>query len=483
MPQKLQAPVVNVLQPENSAILRCPDDVLKIIFELANDFPDEETMIWHYIFKDNERHRFRMARDISHVCRKWRAVSLNMPYLWFRIMIDCRRRKPPSAIEAFWERSCSRVKSVPATISIRASFSTDPYQLDDIGKIPVIQSLRIKLPDKQSFPTVLNLLDQAKSPELEIQNNQEAQLPLYSPRTIGHGIQELRVSGYNYIDIQESDPTWEIGELLSRLPSLQTLQITEYGSLGLRKPLYHPLYNLDIVNVASLDLFPILACLPQLRKLRLDDVRGLTSSMESLIELPHLNTLELGLRHKQRTDWLIELSCPALHKLLINQNYIMGFHPAATSELLSFISSHCSIKSFHLTICPLLLVQLGSIAPQIEELSLKFIPNELEELSRGLLTNLRILRITDPWHTLTSSAFEQLVKTRCLPSFHPRSQLIPGLSPLAELNVKYRKITTKLLPPQTWLGSKLIRDASSIIIKKDTEAWFSWVDWKGLSSS
>lgn len=488
MPREPEAPIVKApLKGENCPISQCPEDILKMIFELAGKTPDKHLKVWHYDFthrKGQEKSRFRTSRDISQVYQRWRYISLDTPSIWSYIKISCKVERSPSSIKAFWDRSCSRVKSFPATIYLIITPSIYPYQLINISKIPVIQSLRIKLPDKQCYQIVLDILDQAKvvTSHPEDQDYQETQVSLDSPRAMHCSIRELRVSGLHFILIRESGPPWEVGELLGRLPLLQTLQIIGCGVLRLSNPLNHSLHNLEIFSISSLDLFSLLSCLPELRTLKLEDVKWFQNWPEGTIKLPHLTTFGFARWPNDGIAWMGQLSCPVLQNFTGNPRYTMDCYPEAASELLSFISSHRSIKYFGFMVCPQLLTRLGSVAPQIEELSFEFRSNELEQISKGLFSNLWILHIVDPRHNLARLAFEQLVRTRCLPSSHPQSKLVSGLSPLAELHIKYRNIIASEHRQPDWLASELIRDASSVMIKENVEAWFSWVDYKEPTS-
>lgn len=84
-------------------IRRCPSDILQHVFEWTLEMPEKT---W-----------FNAATALSHVCQRWREVTLRTPNLWTCTIVSLDRK--PEDIEAFWERTVQRVKSVPVSIVIR----------------------------------------------------------------------------------------------------------------------------------------------------------------------------------------------------------------------------------------------------------------------------------------------------------------------------------------------------------------------------
>lgn len=86
-------------------IRRCPTDILRDIFK------------WAVCMESKDTEWFKCATRISHVCRRWRGVSIDTPFLWKKIDISVG----PSVmgIKEYGERTVQRLKNTPPSIVFR----------------------------------------------------------------------------------------------------------------------------------------------------------------------------------------------------------------------------------------------------------------------------------------------------------------------------------------------------------------------------
>jgi hypothetical protein len=91
--------------PASRLLIHCPADLLKLIFEAIPSRHNDPDL------------NFRQANSLSAVCHTWRMVALETPRIW----CDIGLRMGPSdrGWEEHWARTVERVKKVPVKIQIR----------------------------------------------------------------------------------------------------------------------------------------------------------------------------------------------------------------------------------------------------------------------------------------------------------------------------------------------------------------------------
>lgn len=95
-------------------VRRCPFEVLQMIFEwtvvFSGDYGDFSEEI------SNDRW-FEAATCLSHVCRRWRSIALDIPSLWSKLP-ELTMYPIGTGDNLFWERTISRIKGYPADVHI-----------------------------------------------------------------------------------------------------------------------------------------------------------------------------------------------------------------------------------------------------------------------------------------------------------------------------------------------------------------------------
>lgn len=104
-------------EPNHSPVSRCTLDVLMCIFETI------------LLTSDN---KLAISIIISHVCRRWRQVALDMPKLWNEIDFLCT--DPIDKVQSYLDQMIPRVKATPADLWIKG-VDLDSLDVDD--KVPL----------------------------------------------------------------------------------------------------------------------------------------------------------------------------------------------------------------------------------------------------------------------------------------------------------------------------------------------------------
>ncbi|KAL0945270.1 hypothetical protein HGRIS_000781 [Hohenbuehelia grisea] len=292
--------------------------------------------ICHATEAGNRRHSTTgCARvTLSHVCSRWRAVSLSMPTLWSTITIRAPRDSNIARLEAHLERSAM----CPLTlhfISDHSSFSFSTYEYNvEIMKSNVAKtiihahrwkSVQLDLPNEYANP-ILDLLQSTSYPSIEIL--------------------DLRIE---YWPQRASDAVFK---LLSTSSVIRRISWSGPAAIPPR-PCWAALTHLDVGNNLSLrQLYTLLSQCRHVVELRicatresgegpLDDGAMITLEKLEILSVLTLEPLE---------DLLDRLCLPRLKQLELQYLQYPGLNPAAgrpSRAIDTFLArSKCSLEEF-----------------------------------------------------------------------------------------------------------------------------------------
>lgn len=240
-----------------SPVNRLPDETLSAIIRLV-------------VFDSAYSHAFhKFVNEISHVCRRWRSVTVSDARLWSDIKIEGSHPTPPEAVAVYLDRS----KLAPLSISLSI---TPPMQLhmsqwtemlNSYG--PRIQNFHCHIPSRMpALPTLLLGLKTPNVEDLTIACNADLESSL-TERFLGGSLRKLRHLSLAYFT------SWPSG----MFANLATLDLADQ----------------DPKNKMSLELFlDTLDASPLLERLHIN-LHGphLTAPRSRIANLPHLTSLEL----------------------------------------------------------------------------------------------------------------------------------------------------------------------------------------------
>lgn len=374
-------------------IRRLPSDVLRYLFESAYSAVDKED-------------RFSTTLTLSQVCQRWRAIALDTPRLWCYIDYTFQDVTDP---EKFWGWIIPLVKGVPSDIVLR---ELDPDEGDtlnafSLSRIPRIQSLTLR-------------------------TNTSADISRILPPPIC-----LPVAGIGSLSIHYDSPTIEMtldmGNLLSRLPFVPNLTLD--ADCPLRITPTNSLQNLTFLWLKyfkDVDISAILSLCTNLLDLRLDTISSTPTAATAPAISQSLRTFMFTC-DENALFWPEALSFPNL----------TAFHHGESTfeECLSFLASHPSIVTLDICADDGWTTRAIEIAPQIQYLTLEASELHLlcewqaSEPSRLAFPSLKGLCVSTFEEPMSITDFETVIRTRCLPTTHSQSMLLPGCTPLGCLSV------------------------------------------------
>lgn len=422
----------------HSPISRCPLDVLMCIFE---------TML---LTEDDE---FAISMTISHVCRRWRQVALNMPRLWSEIGFSCTA--PVDRIQSYLDRIIPRVKARPINVWID-HIDYDDEALDlhvfRLDRISVINSLMLELYGEDSMAH-----------------------HLMNPT---HAFRGCLIEGL-YLSFPIEDDyyeRWDCMELLDYFPSVFSLSLYQAGSANLNYTRSSTQLRTLLIQDMEAPFLPILWSFPHLEELEFKLLSFSTDGETDdhpptvMTHLKELDMVETTYSVEMLDSWLRQVSCPVLSSLHIERTMVHAWIP--------FISSHRSI--LYLEECELGIInELIKVAPQLQTLVIDpqdeaTIPNTLLGDNIHAFTKLKNLFLYDVRpEVVTLERFEEFVRARCLPSHHPESQRPDFLEPLETLRFGIEEFNAD---DRVWMTSELYKQAQKDV---ETSAWthitLSWI--------
>ncbi|KIM23287.1 hypothetical protein M408DRAFT_27978 [Serendipita vermifera MAFF 305830] len=397
-------------------IRRCPDDILREIFELvtANIASWKDTL--------NE------SVNLSSVCQKWRLVAISTPSLWTKVSFDLNNE--PEVLEHQQQTVVSRIKGRAASIVVGdLEYPPDPVEWINacgLDMFPLIENLHFNLKKPGNIIELLR-------PDLSLPAGRVRKLVIDA---VGPS-SRLRDIG---------QPKW-IGEnLLDQFPGLLSATINGVSMIQFQMTkINSTLTELTINNAKYVAIMSILWDCPELETLTLRDT--LILGDPTPVEAPSLKSLQL--ESTEGDAWMIHTSLPKLETLI--------FFPD-TPAILTLISTNRSIKSLVyrgatadiLDIAPQLLAL--NITPPLHALSTTLASSQMVLPNLGTLV-VDMLSIS---YEMTMQEFDMFVRARCLHVDHPKSlakkpsQVISDLIFILPVNHQ----------PQKWQASELYKEST-----------------------
>lgn len=431
-------------------ITQCPQDVLMSIFEAS-------------IILVTREEELAMATTISHVCKLWRYISVNMPRLWQDVVISCLH--PLDHTLAFLDHMHSRVKNRPINLLIN--------DIDNWNKVEV-QSHNLHCLRLSRFPHVRFL-------KLHIWEDDSLHQLLLFP--LSHPFKGCKIDDVEiYFENSNGFPQqWNLKDLVQHLPTVKALNVSWVSSLVITN---HNLFNHIIylsLRGVHLDSMTVLRYFINLEELALTSVTIMNE--RQTITLPSflmkrlcvislwrvIEPVDCALSHCLR-----QILCPALARLRISEPHI--------TECREFISSHPSIVVLDL-VPSYYVPELIISSPQLESLTIELYDDTFKayeaiwELPTGTppFPKLKILSIYEKeFQSFGLHSFEKLVRRRCLPRSHPHSKLLPSIEPIQQIFISLDK---ERPGDWQWMASGLYIEATKVVQEKKTrkEIRLSWV--------
>jgi hypothetical protein len=398
-------------------IRRCPEDILRLIFESAVDPLDP----------------FLRATTLSHVCQSWRSIALNTVSLWNIVVVFMDMET--DVLKSFIQFTKRRVKSA---------------SLKEL-EIQVMEEYSPEFAEE--FIKLLGLKDFTKIAGLNIIFEKSAYITLL-PHFISHFPPSSSLDSICIQATTESfpPPSWDCSGMFNTFPSLTTLSMTKLGSVILGGTDTLPqLQALELMNVSIPSLTTQFNRLIALKRLKVTGKAFQFASLEQDITFPMLEELEIS---SLRFPW-DRITAPKLWKVIANED----------AAAVAFFGRHPTLR--HLT-------YLAWIDDNEFDVIAKALVN-LEHLDAGValirlcrplnsnspilpLQKLRHLDIEDTKDDRVSlEDFEELVRSRC------QIQRSHGRGDLVMLETLFIMINVEELDSLCWRKSSLLTDVRQIV--------------------
>ena len=358
-------------------IRRCPEDILKLIFECAAH--------------DQENQLFDVSTTLSHVCRRWRAIALRISSLWTQIDVSMRR-DDLKALRSFMKRTKVRVGTTPVNIQIKP-YPQDEYFTQNfvnymgLHYFTTIASLRYQLTSQRD---ILLLLE-----------------PPFSAETAN--VKQLSIEPRKGRDQMTE---WGLVRLLETFPNIEFIQLTGLG----------------IINFDGLD------GLPSFRRLHIAETLTLGLSWY-LGRHQHLQELSLKSVDIDAEPFIQDIVMPELKVLVVEHSFTFPWDRMSAPLLgvvetddeddgaRAFLCRHPSIHRLHYPV-EISVPEFKEIAKAMVNLNSLLLISCFEGLFREIdpdipfppFPKLKTLELdTSFFIDLSLEDFEQLMRLRCLP--------------------------------------------------------------------
>lgn len=285
-----------------------PTELLQYIFELA---------------VEQNQEGFKMATSISHVCQRWRNISLDISALWTYVKIPVQ--KDASSEKEFLDRMQRRIRERPSVISISniRDVSSCWIECDTFEQFMHIERLVFQVRNNnglQAFRLLVRRLppDISKSIDLKFQTNSEF---------ISDG------STHHYLAI------WELNEIIDRFSPPRLFICNSPSFYVANNPKWSRVSHLVLKRLNPLNLIRILRFFVGVKELEIietglllpefPDNRGTwTCNLLRRLKLWQVSDMYLYM-----AETLEKMSCPELTTLEVDV-------PADTNGIPSFLSRH-----------------------------------------------------------------------------------------------------------------------------------------------
>jgi hypothetical protein len=415
-------------------IRRYPSDVLQYIFEYISDGTDGHL-------------KLATVLALSHVCQRWRSIAIDTPRLWCCIDFTLEEDDDEEDTAFFWDSMISRIKSAPAVITICGYNETTAHKFGEckLAHIPNICSLSLEL------DVLHNISDILPNPRL-------------LPET-GVGSLSIIYDAENEAELVD-EITWDAGETLDKLPPIPRLSLTAPCTLRVTPSVkFEALTTLSFRDLKHVDVLTALSLCTQLSYLRLLDVT-FPEPTSAHITSQALRTLIVNTANGNEW-WLQQISCPNLTAFHHGSDFLQSS--------MSIFESYSSLLTLEYASKEQLLPTFATATPLVRSLGIE--PSELRILCE-LQANgtksppfpcLKELIVSLLEEGPTVADFELIVRTRCLPTSHPQSQLPPSLTPLSHLSMLRWPKDSLNQDSDPWSSSALYKEAKRRIT--DDNIW------------
>ncbi|KIM27362.1 hypothetical protein M408DRAFT_24589 [Serendipita vermifera MAFF 305830] len=402
-------------------IQRYCDDILRLIFEecVYENYPE-----------------FMISVRLSHVCRRWRMLTISTPSLWRKVtfLISPSKENTNSSLA---EVFIARAKHVPVDIRIYANDNylgsdrlaamqalKSPY-LHRILSVPSIDALDVRLHGiKKLGESIINNMDIVPNTEirsLTVYSNENDKFPLDAFIAKFLPMRKLCLVGITFGSIFDGNLSLTVAHLVD-------------------------------VTIANCFYFPLSAFLrmtPAVRKLSITSCYNENDAghANDVWDLPALHSLEID---NTEVPWelikcpqLVQFRTPVLWK---DKDYV---------DIWRFLTKTSTIREINGTLiyCPQHFISLANTAPQITSLNAPARPEFLELLTNPHDFGLQepafpnLVRLTTRLDERTTRPFalENFIRARCLPRDHILSTMDRRIAhPLEALTI--------LIPPSSFKG-------------------------------
>lgn len=221
-----------------------------------NSIPDEtlSTIIRLVVFDTAYSHAFhKVVNEMSHVCKRWRAVAVTDARLWSDLKIEGFRPTPPDALAVYLTRSKRAPLSVSLDITpfVQARMPECTQTLNTHG--PRIHILHVHIPPRTSeLPAVLTELKAPNVEDLTIACSSVDMGSTLPPCLLGGSLDKVRHISISYftswpqgmfsnlftLDLTEQDPRNKMSldlflDMLDASPLLERLHVNQHGPYGI----------------------------------------------------------------------------------------------------------------------------------------------------------------------------------------------------------------------------------------------------------
>jgi hypothetical protein len=424
-----------VLHPIRS----CPSDVLKVIFEWTTLF----SAIKHpFSLELSNEDWFKAATRLSHVCQRWRSITLDTPKLWGKL--------PGIALfpvdnndALFWERTLPRIRGYPAEISLCGfgRFSgfqnvNGAYISSRFHEIPHILRLDVELNGEESLQHLFHPL-------------------LRMPQGI---VEEVRIISEMKEDIYLDEIF--LPALMRTFPSLERLSLFDVTFCCSKIVSFRNIKHLRLQDVMVTDMGSLSRQFQNLRRLylgTLDDVLPTNGTWN----FPVLAELTIALM-TSLDDFVKGLVCPKLVEF--------NLHLSTSRAVMDFIGQHSTtLRRIQLLECEFSFKVLALIAREVTQLTVNYDPSmfteDKDETGPILLQKLECFTMVDWGNELTMEEFERIVTRYALPLRHEPGDFHEYL-PVNKLTIG---IPSNEPSTALWVNSPLYQKANEINFERDSD--------------
>lgn len=283
-------------------IRRCPSDILRYIFEWVVEM---DKLAWQ-----------TTAARLSHVCRRWRSIALESPYLWKRIQIGACCK--PDQVRALWTHATERMKNTAAQVTI-------VNIIGNASESKVFEQCRF------------DLLPHLKRLELQLESVNAAACFVNAKLSIPTGpIDRLRIIR-SYNDSKIPQFPVDVTSIVALFPTARALTMFNFSPASFNVNTVAPnIVELEVGDISNLSLRSLLQAFPSVETVQFASVKFVEEDSGD-IPWPGLQSLAVSECINMPFN---SLKTPNIRKFLSTD--VPG------EPIVNFISSHSSLKHVEL---------------------------------------------------------------------------------------------------------------------------------------